>query len=422
MAVDETGVPVLIAPLATLMAWARGRSMWPLTFGTACCAIEMMTCGSARYDTDRFGIFYRGSPRQSDCMIVAGTINLKMAPRVKMLYEQMAAPKYVIAMGSCAVSGGPFAGGYNVVQGVDEIIPVDMYLPGLSSSARGALRRAAQADGTQQGRRAQRCREVRAGAALVTMAPDTATDTTAVFEGLRGVGDVAPLGPGGLPCAATTPTDLLHVMRTLKNERGFTHLALLTAVDSRGDTGGLEMIYAVTRRADHTMVTIRVPLPEDGLSLPSLADLWPGAAPLEREVYDLFGVRFIGHPDLKRIVLRDDFIGHPLRKSYEMDPGGVSSELVAEAVATPGEAPHNFGPHEGADHDPRLARSPFAEGILPGDPTLHSERLILNMGPQHPSMHGVLHLWIAFEGEIVKGAEISHGYLHRCIEKLCEYP
>lgn len=104
--------------------------MWPLTFGTACCAIEMMTVGSSRYDTDRLGIFFRSSPRQSDCMIVAGTINLKIAPRVKLLYEQMAAPKYVIAMGSCAVSGGPFADGYNVVNGVDKIIPVDIYLPG----------------------------------------------------------------------------------------------------------------------------------------------------------------------------------------------------------------------------------------------------------------------------------------------------
>lgn len=129
MAVDQEP-KVLIAPLRQLMAWARGRSMWGLTFGTACCAIEMMTCGSARYDTDRFGIFYRASPRQSDCMIVSGTINLKMAPRVKVLYEQMASPKYVIAMGSCAVSGGPFADGYNVVKGVDEIIPVDIYLPG----------------------------------------------------------------------------------------------------------------------------------------------------------------------------------------------------------------------------------------------------------------------------------------------------
>lgn len=121
---------VLVAPLQWLMNWARGHSMWPMTFGTACCAIEMMTVGSARYDTERYGIFFRNSPRQSDCMIVSGTINLKMAPRIKLLYDQMALPKYVIAMGSCAVSGGPFADGYNVVQGVDQIIPVDVYVPG----------------------------------------------------------------------------------------------------------------------------------------------------------------------------------------------------------------------------------------------------------------------------------------------------
>lgn len=129
MAVDErTGV--LVAPLQNLLDWARGHSMWPVTFGTACCAIEMMAAGAPRYDTDRFGIFFRNSPRQSDCMIVAGTINLKMAPRMKLLYEQMAAPKYVIAMGSCAVGGGPFAYGYNVVNGTDLVIPVDVYIPG----------------------------------------------------------------------------------------------------------------------------------------------------------------------------------------------------------------------------------------------------------------------------------------------------
>lgn len=124
----ETGA--LVAPLQHLLNWARGHSMWPLTFGTACCAIEMMTVGSARYDTDRFGIFFRNSPRQADCMIVAGTINIKMAPRLKTLYDQMAEPKYVIAMGSCAVGGGPFAHGYNVVNGVDLIVPVDVYVPG----------------------------------------------------------------------------------------------------------------------------------------------------------------------------------------------------------------------------------------------------------------------------------------------------
>jgi NADH-quinone oxidoreductase subunit B len=121
---------VLVAPLQFLMNWARGHSIWPLTFGTACCALEMMTVGSARYDTERYGIFFRNSPRQADCMIVSGTINIKIAPRVRLLWEQMALPKYVIAMGSCAVSGGPFADGYNVVQGVDQIIPVDIYIPG----------------------------------------------------------------------------------------------------------------------------------------------------------------------------------------------------------------------------------------------------------------------------------------------------
>jgi len=129
MDVDQE-TKTLVAPLQFLLNWARGHSMWPLTFGTACCAIEMMSVGCARYDTERFGIFFRNSPRAADCMIVAGTINLKMAPRVRLLYDQMSSPKYVIAMGSCAVSGGPFADGYNVVQGVDEILPVDVYVPG----------------------------------------------------------------------------------------------------------------------------------------------------------------------------------------------------------------------------------------------------------------------------------------------------
>lgn len=129
MGVDEPGT-VIMGPLDRIIAWARGRSLWPLTFGIACCAIEMMSAGCSRYDTDRFGIFFRGSPRQSDVMIVAGTITPKMAQRIERLHAQMAAPRYVIAMGSCAICGGPFAGGYNVVNGVDSLIPVDVYVPG----------------------------------------------------------------------------------------------------------------------------------------------------------------------------------------------------------------------------------------------------------------------------------------------------
>jgi NADH-quinone oxidoreductase subunit B len=112
--------------------WARQGSLWPMTFGIACCAIEMMSAGAGRYDLDRFGAgAFRASPRQSDLMIVAGTVTYKMASRIQRLYEQMAEPKYVIAMGSCTVAGGPyFEYGYHVVRGVDLIVPVDVYIPG----------------------------------------------------------------------------------------------------------------------------------------------------------------------------------------------------------------------------------------------------------------------------------------------------
>ena len=110
--------------------WGRKASMWPMTFGLACCAIEMMATGAARYDLDRFGVIFRASPRQSDLMIVAGTVTHKMASRTKILYEQMAEPRYVVAMGACACSGGPFVDAYSVLNGVDRIIPVDVYIPG----------------------------------------------------------------------------------------------------------------------------------------------------------------------------------------------------------------------------------------------------------------------------------------------------
>ncbi len=111
----------------------RANSLWPITFGLSCCAIEMMCCGMARFDLARYGAeVFRPSPRQSDLMIVAGTVNRKMAPAVVTLYEQMPAPRYVIAMGNCAIAGGPFAveANYDVVLGVDTLIPVDVYIPG----------------------------------------------------------------------------------------------------------------------------------------------------------------------------------------------------------------------------------------------------------------------------------------------------
>ena len=113
----------------SLVAWARKSSLWPMTFGLACCAIEMMASGAARYDFDRFGVIFRASPRQSDVIIIAGTVTHKMGDAILRVYNQMPEPRWVISMGNCSTCGGPYAN-YAVMQGVDEIIPVDVYIPG----------------------------------------------------------------------------------------------------------------------------------------------------------------------------------------------------------------------------------------------------------------------------------------------------
>lgn len=257
---------------------------------------------------------------------------------------------------------------------------------------------------------------------------ETRSTSDTVFEDLAGIETAAPLGPGRAACARTTPEHLLGIVETLKNERGFGHLELLTAeelrpapsADASGSTGigpeheavsGVELTYGFTRRADNVTVFVKLPLADGSLVAPSVWCFWPGAGPLEREVYDLFGVEFTGHPNLGRLVLRDDFVGHPLRKGFELGERGVPPE-VAQAAAL--------------DHGDRLpdrevvGASPFAAVSQPGDPQLKSERLILNVGPQHPSTHGVLHVWLALDGEEVVSGQVTHGFLHRCIEKLCE--
>lgn len=129
----------IITKLDNLAAWAQSGSLWPMTFGLACCAVEMMHTAASRYDLDQFGLLFRPSPRQSDVMIVAGTLCNKMASALRKVYDQMAEPRWVISMGSCANGGGYYHYSYSVVRGCDRIVPVDVYVPGCPPTAEALL-------------------------------------------------------------------------------------------------------------------------------------------------------------------------------------------------------------------------------------------------------------------------------------------
>ncbi len=136
-AVQDKGF--ITTTIDSVVGWARAGSMWPMTFGLACCAVEMMHAGASRYDLDRFGLLFRPSPRQSDVMIVAGTLCNKMAPALRKVYDQMPEPRWVISMGSCANGGGYYHYSYSVVRGCDRIVPVDVYVPGCPPTAEALL-------------------------------------------------------------------------------------------------------------------------------------------------------------------------------------------------------------------------------------------------------------------------------------------
>lgn len=139
MSVPTNKTEFMVSKIDELINWARKGSMWPMTFGLACCALEMMHAAASRYDFDRFGIIFRPSPRQSDIMIVAGTLTHKMAPALRKVYDQMSEPRWVVSMGSCANGGGYYHYAYSVVRGCDRVVPVDIFVPGCPPTAEALL-------------------------------------------------------------------------------------------------------------------------------------------------------------------------------------------------------------------------------------------------------------------------------------------
>ncbi len=397
------GGGTLVRALDFVVNWARANSLWPLTYGTSCCAIEMMATSMPRYDISRFGSeVFRATPRQADLIILAGTIVEKMAEPLVTLYQQLPGPKYVIAMGSCTISGGPFIyDNYSVVPGADRLIPVDVFIPGcpprpeallhglmeLQKKIRResvlnpwdgneALNKAPIQDDFQQAEAAWLALETQRQAELEERqarfraehpdfkptrsprAPRTAyPETVRTFrpapglEGTRIAARVAEIFPAARWAAARPPAELaqagadalpefevavdayIDLMRCLRDDPtlGLNALMDLTAVDWESHYELVALLRAIPT-GHGVMVRVRLektpgasPQPPattaPDATAPTLTALFPAANWPEREIFDLFGIAFEGHPDLRRLFLRDDFAGHPLRKAFVYPEG-----------------------------------------------------------------------------------------------------
>ena len=292
------GANMFLTSTKKLFSWAEKSSLWPLTFGLACCAIEMMATFASRFDLDRFGVVTRASPRQSDLMIIAGTVTVKMAERIKKLYDQMPFPKWVIAAGSCAISGDHYRHIYSVVPGVDWVIPVDVYVPGCPPTPEAFM------DGIIQ---LQKIISEGNLTPHLNIANRIERETTKPVP--KKLVDLPKTGN------YLMPDQLKQHAHNLK-ESGFDYLSYITAVDY---STTLDLVYVVRSFETNEENIWKVSLDSSNPKVPSLAPIYKGADWYEREVYDLFGVEFIGHPNLKRILLPDDWEGHPLRKDYSME-------------------------------------------------------------------------------------------------------
>lgn len=468
----------------TVLNWSRKYSLWPMFFGLSCCFVEEAAAFTSRYDLARFGAeVLRPSPRQSDLLIVSGTVFKKIAPVVLRLYEQMADPKWVISMGSCSNSGGMFDV-YSVVQGVDQIIPVDIYVPGCpprpEALMQGLVELQQKIVSTEKPSR--RIFHLGGGS--------QGTETPVLIDGVTKSRDTRGPGNEGVPIRGTSaapgpsnrwgnrsdvmwtppapriePTGpdlsisaalnsrfgdavrqephtsdmitfhveegkLKEVLRFLKVESGpkFRRLDDLTAIDEserrdRGWGGGFSqgysdigggqagragrpfpdytMVYQLLSFDTATRVRIKTGLNGRDPSTASVTDIWPSANWYEREVFDMFGIQFDGHPNLRRILMPHYWEGHPLRKDYP----GRATDMPAYTTA------------DATRDQPMDARELMRRDRedIPGQ-----HEFFLNIGPHHVSTHGLLRCVAELDGEEIRALDLEIGYHHRAKEKLGE--
>ncbi len=404
---------------SSLVNWARKGSLWPYPFGTACCAIEFMAVASAHYDIARFGSeVVRFSPKQSDVLMVLGTINDKMAPVLKQIYDQMAEPKWVISMGACATCGG-FYRAYHVMQGIDEIIPVDVYIPGCPPVPEAVLdaviklQEQITADTRLSYERHPRQTTLRtpetdatvAGLeppprALVRFLEEKQEVDSPIAKAFKEKfpDDVIGMREFRGDLSITVKRDNIRkVMHALKTDPEFDFKMLLdvTAVDylqERADR--YDVVYHLLSLSNKHRVRIKAPVSGENPTIDSVVDVWKGADWSEREAFDMFGIQFKGHPDLRRILTHAQFEGHPLRRDFPPGQRTLSTGTIDLPVV---ERAKKYAETMGINHPQ-----------------------ILNLGPQHPAMHGTFRLQVAVDGERIIDSDTEIGYLHRCFEKMSE--
>ncbi len=469
--------------------WGRRNSIWPLQFGLACCAIEMICTAASRFDIARFGAeLFRASPRQADLMIVSGTVTKKMVPMIVRLYHQMPEPKYLISMGACATAGGPFKEGYNVVSGIDKFLPVDVYIPGCPPtpqallSALMTLQKKISGQSVRQVRwyrkedspeipvpelgpdlvdlkRSQEIKQLCTGPQtpappmLPTMIPaskltPTAADgakpkalelagrlnqalgaqAVAAASGGRTTSNLQVVTPSG-DALVVEPDLIQKVGRYLRiqPDLALDYLTNLTCVDYQDC---YEIVaHLVSTKTAGLPVTLKVRTKKSDPKVPSLTPVWPGADFQEREVWDLYGVRFEGHPNLKRILMWEGFEGYPMRRDYLEPyyeaPGKIFPSRWKEGHHRRAEErvpfkdnvqyPAGFDPANWTP--PREEFRPVASESLE---CLKTDTLVVNLGPQHPSTHGVFRMRIVVDGERILSLEPVMGYMHRNHEKIGE--